>query len=93
MESDSDCLMGNINENISEVINIEEGKENIDTGEQVIKSVINCIIDQCCNQNKDTLVEASEETVNSPGKLLVRRIRGDSSKWKKNIISKEKKKT
>lgn len=83
--------MGTINTNIFEVVNFTEHDENNETGEQIIKSVINYIIDQSYNPSKDTLIEASEETVNSQSKQLVRRIRGDASNWKKNVISKEKK--
>lgn len=54
--------------------------------------MINYIIDQSCNQS-DKLIEASNETVNSQSKKLVRRKRGDASKWKQFIISKEKKET
>ncbi|XP_060859092.1 asparagine-rich protein-like isoform X1 [Metopolophium dirhodum] len=95
IDSDSDGVIGTCNdENIFGVINVTENTENKKTGEQnIIKSVINYIIDEICNQSKDTLLEALDETVNSQSKKLVRRVRGDASKWKKNVISKEKKKT
>ncbi|XP_060858846.1 GATA zinc finger domain-containing protein 4-like [Metopolophium dirhodum] len=94
IDSDSDGVIGTCNdENIFGVINVTENTENKKTGEQnIIKSVINYIIDEICNQSKDTLLEALDETVNSQSKKLVRRVRGDASKWKKNVISKEKKK-
>lgn len=73
------------NENIVGVVNVNKNIENKKTGEMIIKSVINYIIDQCCDQSKDTLLEALDETVNSESKKLVRWMLdelGDASKWK-----------
>lgn len=66
------------NENTICVVNITEINEIKETGEQIIKSVINHIIDQCCNQSESThFIEALDKTVNSQTKKLVRRKRRD----------------
>lgn len=83
-------MIENNNENtIICEINDRELNKKKKTEEQIIKSVINDIIDQSCNQST---IEDSDKTVSCQSKKNVRRRRSDPSKWKKNEISNEKKK-